>query len=408
MKILVLNPGSNSLKFELIEAEPSEDSGFGSILITGAYDDIGKEHSSFSIGPNRSTRKERKLRAQDHGHATELLFEWIEQNRGPDNPIRDLSDLGAIGCRVVHGADRFDGPAELTDDVIGEVEALEDLAPLHNKSALKVIRTARERVKDRIPMIGVFDTAFHRTIPERAALYGLPLELARKHKIRRYGFHGISHRYMMLRYAQLVGKQASELTLITLHLEGGSSVAAIRRGNSADTSMGFTPLEGLMMSTRSGDLDPAIVTYLMRKENWTNNDVEQFLNRKCGLLGVSDVAGDTRVLRDRLSESAVNLAIDSFCYRVCKYIGAYLAALGGADAIVAGGGISENTPFVRERIFEDFDWCGAILDRDRNANTVDLEAPITTPESRLPVWVVPAQEGLMIAKETADYLNKNS
>jgi acetate kinase len=351
--------GQQLLKFEVIEAEPGGCDRFDSILITGSYDDIGKEHSSFSVGPNKSTLKKQGLKIRDHKHATELLFAWIEHNGGHDNPTQVLSDLGAIGWRIVHGGDQFDGPGELTGEVIGRIEALEDLAPMHNKSALEVIRVAPERVKDRMPMIGVFDTAFHRTIPERARLYGLPLELAQKHKIRRYGFHGISHRYMILRYAALTHKPATQLKLITLHLEGGSSVAGIQRGQSVDTSMGFTPLEGLMMGTRSGDLDPA-----------------------------------------------VNLALDIFCYRVRKYVGAYLAVLGGADAIVTGG-ISENTPFVRERIFEHFDWCGATLDGERNNNTVDCEGPITTPESRLPIWVVPTQEGLMIAKEVADYLGEN-
>jgi acetate kinase len=287
------------------------------------------------------------------------------------------------------------------------VERLEDLAPLHNQSALKVIRAAQARVKDRIPMIGVFDTAFHRTIPEHAALYGLPLEFAQKHKIRRYGFHGTSHRYMMLRYAEVARKPASELNLITLHLEGGSSVTAIRRGQSVDTSMGFTPLEGLIMGTRSGDLDPAIVTYLMRKENWSGDEIDNFLNKNSGLLGISGISADTRKLRERLSEARVNLALDLFCYRVRKYIGAYLAALGGADAIVAGGGISENTVVVRERIFEHFGWCGAVLDRERNRETVDLEGSITTPESLLPIWIIPTEEGLMIAKEVVAYLSEN-
>lgn len=207
----------------------------------------------------------------------------------------------------------------------------------------------------------------------------------------------------MIRYAQITGRPIAGLNLITLHLEGGSSATAIQNGKSVDTSMGFTPLEGLMMGTRSGDIDPAIVTYLMRKENMDSDGVEKFLNKECGLLGVSGLSADTRELQQHLSDSSVNLALNIFSYRVRKYIGAYLAVLGGAEAIVIGGGIGENTPVVRERIFEGFDWYGAVLDRQRNNDTIDREAPITTPESSLQVWVIPTQEGLMMAKDVVDY-----
>jgi acetate kinase len=252
-------------------------------------------------------------------------------------------------------------------------------------------------------MIAVFDTVFHQTIPESAALYPLPIEFAKRHGIRRYGFHGISHRYMMTRFAQLTNRPAEQLKLITLHLEGGSSLAAIRNGESIDTSMGFTPLEGLMMGTRTGDIDPAIVTYLMRKEGMDSEQVEKFLNKECGLLGVSGLSADTRVLQKHLSEKLVDLAISMFCYRVRKYVGAYLAVLEGADAIVVGGGIGENTPFVRERIFNGFDWLGAALDRKRNEETIDREGPITTDNSKIPIWIVPTQEGMMLAKDVAEY-----
>jgi acetate kinase len=206
----------------------------------------------------------------------------------------------------------------------------------------------------------------------------------------------------MLRYTQLVNRPVSALKLITLHLEGGSSAAAIQYGRSIDTSMGFTPLEGLMMGTRSGDIDPAIVTYLMRKEKLDGGAVEKLLNKQCGLLGVSGVSADTRELQRQLSNPRVNLAIDMFCYRVRKYIGAYLAALGGVDAIVFGGGIGENTPVVRERICEGMEWCGVKMDAQRNNEIIDCEGPITTPASSLPVWVIPTQEGLMMASDVAN------
>jgi acetate kinase len=404
MNILTLNAGSNSLKFEVVAVEPenrSEPSPFGKSLVTGTYDDIGKEHSSFALLENKQPHDQEEIEIRDHCHATELLFEWIESGKAKNQGIHGLADLERIGHRVVHGAHRFQGPVQISDEVIRQIEELEDLAPLHNQSALKVIRAAQARAKC-IPMFAVFDTVFHQTIPDQAALYPLPVELSQRHKLRRYGFHGISHRYMMLRYAQISGRAADQLNIITLHLEGGSSAAAIQHGKSIDTSMGFTPLEGLMMGTRCGDIDPAIIPYLMRKEHWNADSIEKFLNKKCGLLGVSGLSADTRVLREHLADPHVNLALDMFAYRVRKYIGAYLAALGGTDAIVVGGGIGENTPLIRERIFEHFDWCGAALDRARNNAAIDLEASITTIESTLPIWVVPTQEGLMLAAEIAN------
>lgn len=405
MNILTLNAGSNSLKFEIVSVESHNSSSpvrFGTSLLAGSYDDIGKEHSAFALTENKQARNQQKMEVRDHGHAAELLFDWIDQANAKDHGIRSMADIQKIAHRVVHGADVFRATARVTDKVIDQIEALESLAPLHNRSALKVIRAAQAKVASHIPTFAVFDTVFHQTIPDEAALYPLPVKLAQQHKIRRYGFHGISHRYMMLRYAQITGAALDGINLITMHLEGGSSVAAIRAGKSIDTSMGFTPLEGLMMGTRCGDIDPAIVTYLMRKENLDPDGVEEFLNKKCGLLGVSEVSADTRELRKHLSEPHVTLAVDMFCYRVRKYVGAYLAALGGGQAIVVGGGIGENTPFIREKIFSQFNWCGAVLDLQRNNAAVDREAPITTPDSSLPIWVIPTQEGLMMASDVAN------
>jgi acetate kinase len=407
MQILTLNAGSNSLKFEIVAADPGDQraeqpSRLGRSVVAGTYDDIGKEQSSFSLLENKQPCHKEEISIRDHGHATELLFDWVERGSAQKRGIRSLAEIERIGHRVVHGADRFRGPVRIDDQVIRQIEELEDLAPLHNVSAFKVIRAAQARVGARVPMFAVFDTVFHQTIPEQAALYPLPLDLARRHKIRRYGFHGLSHRYLMLRYAQMTSRPAHELNLITLHLEGGSSAAAIQGGRSIDTSMGFTPLEGLMMGTRCGDIDPALVPYLMRKENLDADGVEKLLNKQCGLLGVSGKSADTRELREHLSDRPVDLAVNMFCYRVRKYVGAYLAALGGAEAIVVGGGIGENTPVFRERIFDHFRWCGAILDHKRNREAVDCEAPITTPDSSLQIWVIPTQEGLMMAREVAD------
>jgi acetate kinase len=351
----------------------------------------------------KQVRHKQHTAIRDHGHATEILFDWIGTGGAKQDGIAGLEDIERVGHRVVHGGERFDGPVPISDAVVRQIEELSDLAPLHNDAALKVIRAAQSRAGRNRLMIAVFDTVFHRSIPDKAALYPLPLELAKRHGIRRYGFHGISHRFLMLRYSQIARRPVSEISIITLHLEGGSSAAAIQQGKSIDTSMGLTPLEGLMMGTRSGDIDPAIVTYLMRKENLDREALEEFLNKICGLMGVSQKSADTRDLGDHLSEYAVKLAIDMYCYRVRKYIGAYLAALGGAEAIVFGGGISENTPFVRERVARNFEWCGATLDQKRNEEIVDREGSISTTDSPLQLWVIPTQEGLMMAQDVADY-----
>jgi acetate kinase len=408
MNVLILNSGSNSLKFEIIAAEPNHGAphaevSFGSSLIAGSYDNIGKPDSMFSLLEHKQARHSEKVEVRDHGHATELLLNWIERAGAQAQGIRDLSSIQRVGLRVVHGADLFDGPAEITPEVIRRIEELEELAPLHNAAALKVIRASQAFPGFHPLMIAVFDTVFHRTIPDHAALYPLAPDVSRRHRIRRYGFHGISHRYLTLRYAQIAGRPLESVNLVTLHLEGGSSACAIQQGKSIDTSMGFTPLEGLMMGTRCGDIDPAIVSYLIRKENMTPHEVEVFLNKECGLAAVSARSADTRELVQHLDDPAVNLALNMFSYRVRKYIGAYLAALGGAEAIVVAGGIGENTPVVRERIFQRLGWAGAIFDPDRNRRTVDVEGQISTPESRVQIWVIPTQENLMIAKDVIDY-----
>jgi acetate kinase len=398
--ILTLNAGSNSLKFELVAAEAG--GGFGAGLAAGAYDNIGKEHSAFSLLRNKQAFQKRDMEIRDYAHATELLFEWIAQGGAADHGVDNSGDIDCVAHRVVHGADSFSGPERITEEVIRRIEALQEIAPLHNASALEVIRATQARIGSRLPMIAIFDTVFHRTIPDEAALYPIPVDLAQRHRIRRYGFHGISHRYMMLRYAQISNRPIPQLNLITLHLEGGSSAAAIRKGESVDTSMGFTPLEGLMMGTRCGDIDPAIVSYLMRKEGMDSERIEKFLNKECGLLAVSKVSADTRELKKHLSDKPVELAVNMFCYRVRKYVGAYLAALAGPEAIVVGGGIGENTTFIRERIFREFHWCGVFLDPERNRETVDREGRITMAKSSIHIWVIPTQEGLMMAKEAAE------
>lgn len=402
MKVLALNAGSNSLKFEVVAIEPGADDDFGTSLVSGSYDDIGKDSSGFARLENKKPVEERKLEVRDHRHATELLLAWLEKGEAKRFGVAGLGEIDRIAHRIVHGGRTFDAPAKITDEVVREVEKLEELAPLHNGPALTIVREAAKQTEDRVPMYAVFDTVFHRTIPDEASRYALPVDVADRHGIRRYGFHGISHRYLMLRHAKLAGVRLADTRLVTMHLEGGSSMCAIRGGKSIDTSMGFTPLEGLVMGTRTGDLDPAVVTYLMRKEKLDAAGVEKLLNKQSGLLGVSGVSADTRELAKKLDDPHVRLAVDMFAYRARKYVGAYLAALGGATAIVVGGGIGENGAFVRERILAPLAWAGIELDAAANEAMVDREGVITTKSSRLPVWVIPTQEAWMMARETAN------
>jgi acetate kinase len=415
VRILTLNAGSNSLKFEFVrmpgpgqgegegqrEGQGSSQTGWGESVLAGSMDDVGKDTCRFTLTSNKQVLHSQKCAAGGYEEAARYLFDWIGRGEGTRYGAFARQDIDRVAHRVVHGADQFTQPAAITDEVIEQIVALEELAPLHNAPARQVIAVARAQLGATVPMFALFDTAFHRTLPDEAALYGLPLSLARRHRIRRYGFHGLSHEYLALRMAELLGRPLSELKLITLHLEGGSSAAAIRNGRSIDTSMGFTPLEGLMMGTRSGDLDPAIPLYLMRKEGWDAQETERFLNKQCGLLGVSGRSADTRELRQQLTDPHVDLALNIFCYRVRKYIGAYLATLGGADAIVLGGGIGENTAMARQRIACGMEWCGVVLDEVRNAQVIDREGRITVAHADLPVWVIPTQEGLMMAHHAA-------
>jgi acetate kinase len=403
MHILTLNAGSNSLKFDIVRVSHEHGSAaqeWGKSTLGGSFDDIARGASFRLLDHKRIVHSEDDV-AGSYEEAARFLFDWIERGAGRPYGVSSLGDIDRVAHRIVHGADEFPHVVLITSDVIHRIAALEELAPLHNEPARKVIEVARERFGPDFPQFAVFDTAFHRGIPDEAALYPLPLKLARRHRIRRYGFHGISHEYLALRAAELLGRPVEELKLITLHLEGGSSAAAIRDGRSIDTSMGFTPLEGLMMGTRSGDIDPAIPMYLMRKEGWDAARVEQFLNKECGLLGVSGRSADTRELRQHLDDADVDLALNMFSYRVRRYVGAYLAALGGADAIVFGGGIGENTALVRERIAGGFDWCGAILDAARNSEAIDREACISAPDATIALWVIPTQESLMMAHQAS-------
>jgi acetate kinase len=338
----------------------------------------------------------------DHEAAVRAIIHWLRMD-GHEQA------LDAVGHRVVHGGDAFLAPVLIDDGVIGRIESLSDLAPLHNPAAVSGIRAARKLLGTSMPMVAAFDTSFHSTIAEQAAIYAIPYEIARKHKIRRYGFHGLAHQYDIARYAEMRGKPVAQVTVVTLHLGNGCSATAIRNGQSIDTSMGFTPLEGLVMGTRSGDLDPALLNYLARKENVSAVEVEGMLNKRSGLLGLSGLSNDMReLIAARDNKPRARLAVDVFCYRARKYLGAYLAALGGAEAVIFSGGIGENAPLVRELICSGMEWCGLELDGTANAARLGRDGKISSANSRLDVFVIHTDEEAIIARETARVIEGRS
>jgi acetate kinase len=396
MKILVINCGSSTLKFQLVET-----AGTGLDRLTklahGIVDRIGDETTvEFSLGDG--TTIERAAAIADHSEATRMVVEWLNSTGllRPDG-------LGAVGHRVVHGGGRFSQAALIDDGVLDTLETASSLAPLHNGPALASIRSLRGLLGSDVPQVAVFDTGFHAGMPDRAGLYAIPRELAEKHGIRRFGFHGLAHEYMAERCAAISSIPHESLKLITLQRGNGCSAAAVDGGRSVDTSMGLTPLEGLVMGTRCGDVDPSLAGFLARAEGVGVEDVEDWLNTRSGLLGVSGMSGDMRELleAERRGDAGAALAVEMFCYRVRKYIGAYLAVLGGADAIVFGGGIGENAPEVRARVCDGMSWCGITLDRDRNRAAVGSEALISTDGAGIRVLVVPVDEAVIIARDTA-------
>jgi acetate kinase len=334
----------------------------------------------------------------NHDEATRRIFEWLS-----GASFLAPGGLDAVGHRVVHGGDRFAEPTCLDDHVIAAIDALRDLAPLHNESALSAIRAAQAVLGTGVPMVAVFDTAFHHTISARAAQYPIPRNLADKYPIRRHGFHGIAHCYMSERYATLTATPPEQVKLITLQLGSGCSATAIAAGCSVDASMGFTPLEGLMMGTPPGDIDPALSGFLARKEGMEIGEVETWLNTRSGLLGVSERSSDMRELLEAGSQGEVRaaLAVDMFCYRVRKYNAAYLGVLNGAAAIIFGGDIGENAPAIRERLCDQMDWCGLRLDPTRNAAARGTEAQISADHAKLHAYAIPVDEAVIIARDTA-------
>jgi acetate kinase len=404
MNILVLNCGSSTIKFQLIATDLDLiEKHADRRLARGTIERIGGEAiialSAEGRATERSTAQLRDIRA-----AVDFIVRWVCSNESGIEEITSISDIHAVGHRVVHGGESFTQSALVTEEVISGIEDCIDLAPLHNPANLKGIYAARDLFGTGLQQVVVFDTAFHQTLPEHAYLYALPYQYYRRHRVRRYGFHGTSHRYVAYRYRTIHGIPRDQVNIITLHLGNGCSAAAIKGGDSLDTSMGLTPLEGLVMGTRSGDVDPSILEYLATKEGMGITEVESLLNKQSGLLGISGLTHDMRELLDEARENKDRraiLAIDLFCYRARKYIGAYLAAIGGADAIVFTGGIGENSADVRAQICNGLEWMGLNVDAERNAAQVHgREGMISTDDSRLAAFVIPTDEELLIARDT--------
>jgi len=402
MNVLVLNLGSSSLKFQLIATDLEQIKTYKDDRICrGEVEGIGGE-AIVQIKYRDQPGQTFTAPLRDISSTLEYLVRYIASDRSGIHEIKSTGDVHAVGHRVVHGGERFKESALIDDRVLKEIEECIDLAPLHNPNNIKGILATREIFGKDVPQVAVFDTAFHHSIPEQAYLYAVPYHLYRRHRIRRYGFHGTSHRYVAFRYRALRGLTREQTNIITLHLGNGCSAAAIKAGKSVDTSMGMTPLEGLVMGTRSGDVDPAIVGVIARKEGMSTSEVETLLNTQSGLLGLSGLTNDMRELQSELTEHddrRVRLAIEIFCYRARKYIGAYLAAMGGADAIVFTGGIGENSPDIRARICAHMQWAGLQLDPVKNEQTVKREGIISADNSKLMAYAIPTDEELLIARD---------
>jgi acetate kinase len=403
MNVLVVNSGSSSLKFQVISTDLERIKQFkDDRLCQGEVEGIGGE--AIITFHNKSGQSQKFTAAlRDISAAVDYVVRFIASEKSGVPEIKSTDDVNAVGHRVVHGGELFSASALIDDKVMKGIEDCIDLAPLHNPNNIKGILAARELFGNTIPQVAVFDTSFHHSIPDRASLYAIPYHLYRRHRIRRYGFHGTSHRYVAFRYRALRGLTREQTNIITLHLGNGCSACAIREGASVDTSMGMTPLEGLVMGTRSGDLDPAIVNVIARKEGMSPSEVDMLLNTQSGLLGISGLTNDMRELQAELKEHEdrrVRLAIEIFCYRARKYIGAYLASMGGADAVVFTGGIGENAPEIRAQICEGMEWAGLKLDGTKNQETVRHEGKISTEDSTLLAYAIPTDEELLIARDT--------
>ncbi len=392
MNILVINCGSSSLKYQLIDSETEN------VLAKGLCERIGID-GRLTYAPAGGEKEVTDAPMPTHTEAIQLVLDALTNEK--TGVIKSLDEVGAVGHRVVHGGEKFASSSVITDEMLKAVEECNDLAPLHNPANLIGIDACKKCMPG-VPMVGVFDTAFHQTMPKEAYMYALPYEYYEKYKVRRYGFHGTSHSFVSKRTAEFLGKDVKDMKIIVCHLGNGSSISAVKYGESIDTSMGLTPLEGVAMGTRSGDLDPAIIEFIANKENLSIAEVNTILNKKSGVYGLSGgVSSDFRDLDDaaKAGNEKAALAVDSFSYRVAKYVGAYAAAMNGVDAIAFTAGVGENDAVVREKVVARLGFLGIELDKEAN-NCRGKETIISTADSKIPVCIIPTNEELAIARET--------
>lgn len=397
MKVLVINCGSSSLKFQLIDSQSEK------CLAKGLCERIGIDGSMITYAPEGGDKEKTLTPMSDHTEAIRLVLEAL--TNPATGVVKNLDEIGAVGHRVVHGGEKFAESVIIDEEVLAAIRECSDLAPLHNPANLIGIDACRKLMPS-TPMAAVFDTAFHQTMPEEAYMYGLPYEYYQKYKIRRYGFHGTSHSYVSKRAAEVLGKSYEDLKIIVCHLGNGASVSAVKNGRCVDTSMGLTPLEGLIMGTRSGDIDPAIIEFLAHKEGKDIDQIMNVLNKKSGVLGLSDnLSSDFRDLEDGYHAGNVHAVrtLKTFCYRVAKYVGAYTAAMNGVDVICFTAGVGENAGIVRTFVCEYLGYLGVELDQEANGRRGE-DIVISTPDSRTTVMVIPTNEELAIARETVGLL----
>ena len=391
MNILVINCGSSSLKYQLINSETED------VLAKGLCERIGID-GILTYQPADGENEKSEKAMPTHTEAIKFVLEALTNEK--TGVIKSLSEVGAVGHRIVHGGEKFTASTVLTAETIKAIEECSDLAPLHNPANLIGVRACQELMPN-VPMVAVFDTAFHQTMPKTAYLYGLPYEYYENYKVRRYGFHGTSHSFVSKRTAEIIGKPYEDCKIIVCHLGNGASLSAVMNGKSVDTSMGLTPLEGLVMGTRSGDIDPAIIEFVAKKEGKTLDEMMNVLNKKSGMLGISCLSSDGRDLEQAAEkgDDKAQAALDIFAYRVIKYVGAYAAAMNGVDAIVFTAGIGENDAACRSKVCKSLTYLGAEIDEELN-KCRGVERIISTPESKVKLLVVPTNEELAIARET--------
>ncbi|EDS76193.1 acetate kinase [Clostridium botulinum C str. Eklund] len=399
MKILVINCGSSSLKYQLIDMTSEQP------IAQGLVDRIGIEGSILTHKVNGKKYKiEEEMK--DHKKAIELVLNaLINEEYGV---IKDMAEISAVGHRVVHGGEKYAESVLIDSEVMKALEEFIKLAPLHNPPNIIGINACKELMPN-TPMVAVFDTAFHQTLPDYAYMYSLPYDLYEKHGIRKYGFHGTSHKYVSAMAAKVLGKSIEDLKLITCHLGNGSSLAAVKNGKCVDTSMGFTPLAGLTMGTRCGDIDPAIVTFLIKELNYSVDEVNKIMNKESGVLGISGISSDFRDILKAAAEGneRAELALNIFKNKVIQHIGAYTAVMGGVDAIVFTAGVGENSEPIRKRIVSELGFLGINLDKEKNEVMGEIET-ISTEDSKVRVLVIPTDEELMIARDTKEIVEKNN